>query len=503
MSRRVVGLETEYGVTGAQSKNSEALSVAAAQAVRAWQATLCAAPEPVSWDWEGENPLRDLRGTTLDRASAPASLLTDDPQHFAPSANDSEIDADSLRGRSSPLLTNALLTNGGRFYVDHAHPEYSTPETSSTADAVLWDAAGEIIARKAMEYAHRAGHDIVLYKNNTDSKGSAYGSHENYQIPREIPFEILRDFLIPFLVTRPVICGAGRVGLGANSSQPGFQISQRADFVADLVGLQTTFNRPIVNTRDEPHASNTWRRLHVINGDANRFQGSIAAKVASTRAWLAALETAWRLHQAAPPFEGLFISGDCVEAVWQVSRDTDFSTRLTCADGRERSAREWQYEAANLTAEYLAAAPEKLCPDEALDDAATWVNTAKLLLEESDEAGRYIEWVAKRQLFSAFAARCPSKWEDAKLVALDIRWADLREGASPIDKMAHLIHTPYDQEALAAAALNPPATTRAQLRGRAVRERQDLVAASWNSLVFQADNHRLMRCALPDPQFDA
>lgn len=518
---RVVGLETEYGVTlnpeaqGLENKHvsAEALSVASAQAVRDWQASLRPDGRPVSWDWAGEDPLQDLRGTHLDRASAHPSLLTDNPEAFAPSGNEAEdvssaaansrqvslgvsISRDELGNLSSPMLTNVVLSNGGRFYVDHAHPEYATPEVLTARDAVIWDVAGEIIARQAMSQAATKGVDLVLYKNNTDSKGSAYGTHENYLVPRSIPFETLRDYLVPFLATRPVICGSGRVGLGQHSETPGFQISQRADFIADLVGLQTTFNRPILNTRDEAHAGASWRRLHIINGDGNRFQGSILAKVASTRAWLAALEVSNRSGRKFP-LQGMFFTDDPVESVWQISHDPEFHTKLPCADGRERTSLEWQAEAAQRCGEYLASADTALVPAQALEDTEIWRKTTQMLM--AGQAESRVEWVAKRELFSRLATRLPGGWENPKLAALDIQWADLREGHSPVDKLRSRLEEVVSATEVAAAALNPPTGTRASVRGNAVKNNPHLVAASWSTLVLETQSDDLRRLALGDP----
>ncbi|MCI6584376.1 MAG: proteasome accessory factor PafA2 family protein [Mobiluncus sp.] len=501
----VIGLETEFGVMPASPMESRfsspALAVATAKAVRAWQSTLRPDGRAIAWDWAGENPLQDLRGTHLERASAHPSLLTDDPHAFAPSGDTDRpvegttVDRGELGDLSSPMMTNVVMTNGGRFYVDHAHPEYSSPEVLTSLEAVTWDVAGEHLARVAMECAAKMGHDVVLYKNNTDSKGSSYGSHENYQVARAIPFETLRDYLVPFLATRPVICGAGRVGLGQKSEKPGFQISQRADFIADLVGLQTTFNRPIVNTRDEPHAGSQWRRFHVINGDANRFQGSILAKVASTRAWLAALEIATKYHREFP-LQGLFFTSDPVEAVWQISRDIDFETKLPCNDGIERSSVAWQLEAAERTGDFLTEFPEAELADDALKDAATWIETAKML--NGGEAEGRVEWVAKRALLAKLASRLRGGWEDPKLAALDIQWADLRKGHSPVDKLQGYLEEVVGRCAVIIATVEPPDSTRATVRGQAVKSRKDLIAASWDSLVVD-DSGQWRRLTLGEP----
>ena len=175
-----------------------------------------------------------------------------------------------------------VLENGGRFYVDHAHPEYSSPETTNPYQALVYDAAGDHILRTAVErvaaFTSR-NHSILdhhdpcpppkIYKNNVDGKGASYGSHENYLYHRTTDFDTLAQALIPFFVARQIICGAGRVGKGEHSETPGYQISQRADYIEQEISLETTLNRGIINTRDEPHArTNTYGRLHVINGDA-------------------------------------------------------------------------------------------------------------------------------------------------------------------------------------------------------------------------------------------
>lgn len=516
-NQRVVGIETEYGIaidpdsevyTQLDFRHSpESLSVVAARAVRSWQASLRPDGQAIGWDWEGEDPLQDLRGTRLDRASADPTMLTDDPQRFAPASPGVETAAEDtfsvqeLVGQSSPMLTNVVLTNGGRFYVDHAHPEYSTPEVLTARDAVVWDVAGEYVARRAMSVASSYGSPIVLYKNNTDSKGWSYGSHENYLLARDVPFELLRDCLVPFLVTRPVICGAGRVGIGKNSETCGFQMSQRADFVGDLVGLQTAFNRPIVNTHDESHAGSKWRRLHVINGDANRFPGSILAKVAASRAWLAAAEVAWRVSHKAPPVEGLFLECDPVAAGWQVSHDIDFQTTLQCADGIERSALEWQWAAANTVADFLHSQDRDVLLADALADALTWVDTVRMLREDPVAAAQRVEWVAKRTIFQALSRRIPGGWSSDKLAALDIQWADLRPGLSPVDKLRAKGHVEEVAPAtdINLAATQPPAGTRAKVRGEAVAHRKDLVAASWTALVVRVGRDRLQRISLRDP----
>ncbi|HNI70567.1 MAG TPA: proteasome accessory factor PafA2 family protein, partial [Marmoricola sp.] len=239
---RVMGTETEFGISVVGSPHANPM-VASTRLVNAY-ATSTLKARRARWDFEEETPLRDARGYELSRTLADPSQLTDEDLGLA----------------------NVILTNGARLYVDHAHPEYSTPECTNPRDVVLWDKAGEMIALDAARLASVPDQpDLVLYKNNTDNKGASYGAHENYLVKRETPFSDLVRHLIPFFVSRQVVCGAGRVGIGQDGTQTGYQISQRADFFEVEVGLETTLKRPIINTRDEPHADpEKYRRLHVI-----------------------------------------------------------------------------------------------------------------------------------------------------------------------------------------------------------------------------------------------
>ena len=194
-------------------------------------------------------------------------------------------------------LVNAVLTNGARYYVDHAHPEISTPEVSTAREAVVWDRAAEEIVRASMEYARpllAAGGELVVYKNNSDGKGNSYGCHENYLLARELPFGRLAAQITPHFVTRQIFCGAGKVGCELPGRAPDdvvYQLSQRADFFEEEIGLETTLKRPIVNTRDEPHCDpQKYRRLHVIVGDANMSEVATYLKVGTTAIVLAMIE---------------------------------------------------------------------------------------------------------------------------------------------------------------------------------------------------------------------
>src|SRR6266536_3818706 len=262
--RRIMGTEVEYGIAvpGDATANPVLTST---QVVLAYAA---AADIPrarrARWDYEVESPLRDARGFDLTGPGGPGH----DP------------DVEDLGA------ANVILTNGARLYVDHAHPEYSAPEVTNPRDLVLWDKAGEWVMAEASRRAATAvpgQPPIQLYTNNTDNKGASYGAHENYLMSRATPFAEIVRHLTPFFVSRQVVCGQGRVGLGQDGRGEGFQLSQRADFFEVEVGLETTLKRPIINTRDEPHAdAERYRRLHVIIGDANLAEVATYLKVGTT-----------------------------------------------------------------------------------------------------------------------------------------------------------------------------------------------------------------------------
>src|SRR5499425_1528721 len=302
--RRVMGIETEYGISVPGQPGANAM-VMSSQVVNAYHSATAARARRTRWDFEEENPLRDARGFDLSRDTADASQLTDEDLGLA----------------------NVILTNGARLYVDHAHPEYSTPECTNPRAAVIWDKAGERVMAAP----------IQLYKNNTDNKGASYGCHENYLMRRSTPFADIVRNLTPFFVSRQVVCGAGRVGLGADGRNEGFQISQRADFFEVEVGLETTLKRPIINTRDEPHADpEKYRRLHVIIGDANMSEVATYLKMGTTALVLAMIEER-------------FLSPDLtiaqpVRELHEISHDPTLAHLVRLADGRTISAVELQGE---------------------------------------------------------------------------------------------------------------------------------------------------------------
>ncbi|MGH3455974.1 MAG: depupylase/deamidase Dop, partial [Nocardioidaceae bacterium] len=312
--RRVMGTEVEYGIS-VQGQPGANPMLASTQVVNAW-ANAGRQARRARWDFEEESPLRDARGFEMTRDAADPTQLTDEDLGLA----------------------NVILTNGARLYVDHAHPEYSTPECTNPLDVVRWDKAGEAVMRRASALASQVpnGPTIVLYKNNVDNKGASYGAHENYLMDRATPFGDIVEHLIPFFVTRQVFCGAGRVGLRQDGSEHGFQISQRADYFEVEVGLETTLKRPIINTRDEPHADpSKYRRLHVIIGDANQAEIATYLKLGTTALVLAMIEA-----RALPGTLGIERP---VAELRSVSHDPSLSHLVRLKDGREMTAVQIQW----------------------------------------------------------------------------------------------------------------------------------------------------------------
>lgn len=495
---RAMGIETEFGVyrPGAPGANPIVLST---MAVQAYAGLYRGARGPVGWDYRSEDPLNDVRGLRLDRASADPSLLTDDPYHLAPSGGSETLPRPSEAEQRLNRPTSIVLLNGGRYYVDHAHPEYSSPEVTNALDAVIWDRAGDQIARASMEIAAGAnspeGPPFVLVKNNVDGKGATYGAHENYQVARSADLDDLIRFLIPFLVTRPIICGAGRVGIGPASQQAGFQISQRADYVENDIGLETTFNRPIFNTRDEPHANHhLWRRIHVIGGDANQYDVSILLKTGTTALVLSAIEAGTDLS-----WDDLDLA-DPVMATREVSRDTELKVELPMRQGQSMTALEIQGRYLEIVRAYLSrsggtpTAVERLVVD-------TWASVLDRLAQDPESVSTEVEWVGKLSLMRRQMARTGAEWDDPRIQALDLQWGDLRSDRSLVTHLdrAGLVKRLVTQEQIDQAALLPPADTRAKERGDAVRERNDLVQASWSSLVFDRGESGLQRVPVAEP----
>jgi Pup amidohydrolase len=454
-----MGIETEYGVSVPGQPGANAM-VSSSQVVNAYHSATAARARRTRWDFEEENPLRDARGFDLSRDTADASQLTDEDLGLA----------------------NVILTNGARLYVDHAHPEYSGPECTDPLAATLWDKAGERVMEEAATAAAAipGSAPIQLYKHNTDNKGASYGCHENYLMSRSTPFAEIVRHLTPFFVTRQVVCGAGRVGRGADGREDGYQISQRADFFEVEVGLETTLKRPIINTRDEPHADpEKYRRLHVILGDANMSEISTYLKLGCTALVLSMIEDRFLGTDLA-------IDGPVAE-LRAVSHDPSCKHLVPLRDGRKLTAIQVQMEYAELARKYT---QNKFGAD--VDDLTTdvldrWESVLTRLAEDPMQLASELDWVAKLQLVEGYRNRDNLPWNHPRLQLVDLQYSDVRSGRGLYNRLAAAgrIKRLLSEEDVTWAVTHPPEDTRAYFRGRCLQKYPDSVAAaSWDSVIF-------------------
>lgn len=473
---KICGVETEFGifVRGRAESNPIAASSILINAyvqelVRSGQAARTA--PRVGWDFEDEMPHNDARGTTPAGASPP------------------EIETH---------LVNAVLTNGARYYVDHAHPECSTPECADAFEVVTWDRAAEEILRRSMTAARSTlgvDEEIVVHKNNSDGKGNSYGCHENYLLARDVPFGRIVRQIIPFFISRQVFCGAGKVGTefpGATADEVPYQLSQRADFFEEEVGLETTLKRPIVNTRDEPHADAAkYRRLHVIIGDANMSEVATYLKVGTTAIVLAMIEDdelGLDLTPASP-----------IHALRAVSNDPTLRQRIELADGSMLTALELQWEYHERARKY-AEVHGLDCVGEAVgaDVLERWEDVLTRLETDPVSAASMVDWVAKYRLVDGYRERHGLEWDDGRLAAIGLQYHDLRP-----DKCLALragLETIADPAAVERAVTDPPPSTRAFFRGRCLQKWPEaIVAANWDSLVFDVGGDPLRRVPMMEP----
>ncbi|OYO24262.1 proteasome accessory factor PafA2 [Enemella dayhoffiae] len=475
MAQQVFGLETEYGIAvGGQGPATGLHPMHWANLLVRGYGELAAAGQ--RWDYETEHPLDDARGFTVDRRIAHPDQLTDDDS-----------------------MANLVLTNGARLYVDHAHPEYSGPEVTSARDAVLWDAAGDHLVHLAAQNASaRLGQPLRLWKNNTDGKGASYGTHENYLLSRATPFHRIVLQFTGFLVTRQPLTGAGRVGLGQYSDEAGYQLSQRADFFEAEVGLETTLNRPVINTRDEPHAqARVHRRLHVITGDANRSEYAGWLKIGTAALVLAAIEV--DLCADLPRL------ADPVAAMHDVSHDLSLSKELPLTEGAGTiTALALQEAYADRVDTLLRTRPELIAhPDEATELLAAWRACLDALRRDPMELADRLDWVAKLKLLESYRARDGMDWDAPKLALIDLQYAEIDPARSlyhALIRKGRMRRLLTDDE-IERARLEPPTDTRAYFRGECMRRYPDqVVAASWDSMILDLPHRRsLLRIPMLDP----
>ena len=476
----MIGIETEYGIY-VEGKGAQDLVSESTYLVKMY-------PPPVAagWDYKNEHPRRDMRGFTVDHLSI-------DPQDAQfeqtnrPHSTDVEVRSDRV------------LPSGARLYNDHGHPEYSTAECASLHELIAQDRAGERVMQTcAMRRRERMGNGgmVSLYKNNTDYYGASYGTHESYLTNRETPFEELLQTVLPFLTTRQIFAGAGKIGVeqsGSGNEAQGnvFQLSQRADFFTTIASVDTLYNRPIVNTRDEPHTDpRKFRRFHVICGDANLCETSTFLKVGTTLLILRLLESGWRAKEMS--------LRDPVSAIKTISRDEKRQWIVERLSGGTIGAVEVQRF-------YLAAAKEKftgLSPD---TDAvlAEWERVLNALESDWLSLSDTLDWVAKYALLSEFRDAEGLAWSDPTMRSLDLEYHNVDPEAGlyyGLEQEGRVRRIVTEEKIVAAITVPPAGSPRAIVRGLAVQKFAEAISSvTWGRLtLMDGGQSRMIRMTQVD-----
>jgi Pup amidohydrolase len=464
---KVMGIETEYGIAGPGNPEFNPV-LSSSLLINTYAGSL----RRIRWDYEQESPLRDARGFEPVQEREPAE------EDFG--------------------LANVILPNGARYYVDHAHPEYSTPECASPRDLVVHDKAGERILERSLALAGEVlppGERLSIYKNNTDGKGNSYGTHENYLVDRATPFGRIARDLTPFFVSRQIFTGAGKVGVEngheRDRSDVAYQLSQRTDFFEAEVGLETTLKRPIINTRDEPHADpERYRRLHVIIGDANMCEVATFLKVGTTAIILMMIE-----DEALPDLS----LARPVQALHEVSWDLGLRATVELTDGRSLRALELQWEYLDLAKVYVKEHDDTAANAEVLQ---RWEGILAGLEEDPMALHRELDWVAKYRLLTAYRDRDGLTWDDPKLALIDLQYHDVRQDRGLYAKLAAggKVERIVSEAEVERAIRVPPDDTRAFFRGGCIRRYPDAItAASWDSIIFDTGRDALQRVPMREP----
>jgi proteasome accessory factor A len=397
-------------------------------------------------------------------------------------------------GRSS----NVFLRNGARLYLDvGSHPEYATPECDSVTDLVTHDRAGERILEGLLVDAEKRLHDegiageIYLFKNNTDSAGNSYGCHENYLVSRHGEFGRLADVLIPFLVTRQLICGAGKVLQTPRGAV--FCLSQRAEHIWEGVSSATTRSRPIINTRDEPHAdAERYRRLHVIVGDSNMNEVTTLLKVGSA-------DIVLRMIEAGVVMRDLTLENP-IRAIREVSHDITGRRKVRLANGKEASALEIQQEYFSKAADFV----DRRGGDATAKRVVELWGRVLHAVEGSDfpSVDREIDWVTKLRVIEAYQRKHDLPLAHPRVAQMDLAYHDLRRNRGMyalLEKRGQVDRVANDIEIFEAKE-TPPQTTRARLRGEFIRHAQEKrrdFTVDWVHLKLNDQAQRTVLCKDP------
>ncbi len=462
---RIYGTETEFGITTRDGRAVDPV----AEALFLVNHYPLLPPVPVLWDYEGESPLSDSRGF--------------------------EVQGEAERpGPDYNRLLNKPLHNGGRLYVDGAHPEYSTPECSSPREVLIHEKAGEQIMLDCLRAVSRVSPDrgVMVYKNNTDGKGNSYGYHENYLFPRDLPFDQLTAALIPFFVTRQIFAGAGKVGAENGTDPTSFQIAQRSDFFETRVSLNTMNKRPIMNTRDEPHADpKRYRRIHVIVGDANMSETATYLKVGTAGVVL-------DMIAAGVSFASLELA-DPVGAMKHISRDLSVTAPVHLASGKVSSA-------IAIQRVYLNAAQDFAVRDgtdaERADVLRRWARVLDELERDPMTLVTELDWVAKYAMMTSYMGRKGCGWNDSRIRMMDFQYHDIRpeKGLYFALLRQNRMNRLVSDEEIVRAEMDAPVGTRAYFRSACLKKfPKEVHATSWSSILFTTASDTMTRLPLLEP----
>jgi proteasome accessory factor A len=457
------GTEIEYGISRERPEGLDVVTEA--------MALVSAASAPGvrrRWDYACEDPHCDARGFRVKELMQDR----DEANYFV---------QDAQRRLSIDTVHNDIvLRNGARLYNDHSHPEYCSPECSTLLEHLQQDYAGDQLLMECARNVNAGSQNPVrLYKNNTDFCGHSYGCHENYLMPRHIPWEVLSQSMVAFLVTRQIYCGTGKFAWEEEDRfiKPGFQISQRSDFFLELQSIDTMQRRPIVNTRDEPHANRQlYRRFHVILGDSNLSLYATYLKIGTTALVLQALANGL-------PFERIPALVDPLTALKGISRDPEWRWMCLVAGGKEVSAIDIQRRYLALVREY--------CPGvgaEWLRLMDAWEAVLDDLHRDPLGTSDRLDWPAKYKLIDQFRAEEELGREDPWLMSLDLAYhlLDPAQGLFYGLMESGAFRLPFALEEITGHSLCPPSSTRAAVRGRCVEKFGSAIqAAQWDHILLR------------------
>jgi proteasome accessory factor A len=462
---KVMGTEIEYGITIQNDRDFDPIS-SCVLLVNAYREDHTGT---ILWDYDQENPLADARGFQVDG------------EKYTPNQQEN-------------IARNKTLVNGARYYVDHAHPEYSCPEVTNPRELVVHEKAGERIVEISRREANALlppGTQMLIYKNNSDRKGNSYGCHENYLMDRRTSFKQIVEHLMPFFVTRQVYSGAGKVGTENRAHPCDYQLSQRADFFETEVALDTMVKRPIINTRDEPHADREkYRRLHVIVGDSNMAEPTIYLRNGATAIVLAMIEDGAIGRD--------FTLRDPVRAIKEVSHDPRCRQTVELTGGKRLTAVQLQREYLELALRYDATG----LGDWTGAVLERWGRVLDALEREPRELADSIDWVAKLVMIENFMDRKGVDWQSPQVQMLDLQYHDIRleKGLYYLLERQGKMERLASEEEIKDAISQPPEDTRAYFRGRCLRKYGDQVfGVNWDSISFGIGDEPIKRVMMAEP----